>query len=68
MNTDIKVYIYWSGDPSVGINGGMCEAEIPTTIDGEIEKEQIRKIIKDAYENILCEPVTVFFSDEPICG
>lgn len=68
MNTDIKACIYWNGDPEAGINGGMCEAEIPVAIDDEIDKEQIRKIIKDTYEYILCESVTVYFSDEPICG
>jgi hypothetical protein len=59
----MKVTIYFSADPSVGIFPYSYEMEIPT-FDNEY-REEIRKQIKDLYTELDGEFITkIIFSDE----
>lgn len=61
---ETTVEVEWRGDPSVGLWGGsLTILDMPPTGDAK-DREVVRKMLADAFDEILGEPVTVAWGDE----
>jgi len=58
-----KVYIGAAGDPSVGIQPTVIEIDLQFDVD-HVDREIDRNILKEAFTELIDEPVTVTFEDE----